>query len=202
MRLAKYFFHIRFEITDMRRVLLLFAALTFSISTHASLVIWELNAPLLFTNLTNGPGTATGSFAYDADTVMFTDIMLTTKGVSGSSTRSYDVFRGLAGGDLFFGQSGVAAGSEEFGLILDGITLSDLTNAGGSLTVSDNSLAAAEYGCISPCTPYGGLVLANWDGREIKDTLVGTPVATPVPGTLALLGLGLAGIGYRRRKRR
>ncbi|HID29205.1 MAG TPA: hypothetical protein EYP19_04290, partial [Desulfobacterales bacterium] len=128
-------------------------------------MIWELNAPLSYTDLTGGLGTATGSFAYDADTILFTDIMLTTKGDSGGSTRVYDAYGGLAGGDLFFRQSGVAAGSEEFGLILAGITLSDLTNSGGSLTVANNDfLAAAEFGCISPCTPSVGLALANWDG--------------------------------------
>jgi hypothetical protein len=141
-------------------------------------------APLLPTTFSYTPGTLVpfsgtiehvGSVFFNADSVEV-----------GNFTIGYDASRVGVDTSGFFVEStvGVAA------ILFDVAAPSLLAPEESSLTIGADLLVSSEFANF--------LGNADLTGTDVGDALVEAGV--PVPATLALLGLGIAGIGYRRRK--
>ena len=140
----------------------------------------------------NDGTTASGSFFYDADTQIYSDVDITT-----SSGNLYGMrLANLGGGP--FGFAAVAAGPPPvigdalFFLVFN----SRLTNAGGTVEFRTSNGAyegvCGNDGCSG--VDIERLVTAG-------QVFSGPPAALSAPGTLAVLGFGLAGLGVAMRRR-
>ena len=154
-------------------------------------------------------GTAGGSFVYDADTGMFSDIDLFTVG-SPSGGLTFTTLAGEAPGDgLIFFQPGATGEELTTAFQLNGIFRSMLTNAGGVLTVNPSPTFNffAEFLCGGSdsirCAGGFGAAVTNWDRSRVPpNTLTGMAITSvDEPGTLGLMGVAafLALLMQRRR---
>ena len=175
----------------LTRYLLVMIGLIFVNTAQALPIKWVLQDVVF-----NDQSTATGSYFYDADTNMFSNINVSTSTIGSV----YTVGNPSSGGNsgflaLLTTDVGDLTGVLELTMAL----ASTMANAGGTLAIvpdfvfSGGTGFSFEGACIDPsCSSFGAQ-------RGISSGSVTTSV--PVPATLALFGLGLASLGWSRRKR-
>ena len=134
-------------------------------------------------------GTATGSFAFDAGSNAFSDILLTTTAGSSFPGTVYSAFQ--AGNAITMQTANGLS-------VLQLAFVDALTDIGGTVALGSNSDGRSPFEgiCVDsvPCRGYSSI-------RNIIAGAVTTEAAAlSEPGSLSLLLIGLAGIvGFRRR---
>lgn len=176
--------------THPRLSVLLLLGAAIALPAQALPVIWTLTD----VEFDDG-GTATGSFIYDADSGIFSNVALSTVGGFAPGGDYADV---LFGADtdalLVFDAFDDLTGAPALQLIFQ----TPLTNAGGfvDLTFIDPFFSSFEQTCFD-----SGCFSAGVDRTMVSGGLVGTVVPLPAAGWLLVSGLGAAA-GLRRRARR
>lgn len=142
-------------------------------------------------NLVTGAATLVGSnsvfsdgLAIDSDGNAFA-----IDGIFANSLYSLNLGTGAA---TLIGGLGLGNISVQFGLTFADGLLYGLSSAGNIYTINTATGAAT----LAASTTCGGVACDGWEGLAAP-----TSVSVPEPGTLAILGLGLAGLAVARRRK-
>jgi len=171
-----------------RKLAGLVAGLVFAFSaTVAHAIPWVLSGVTF-----DDGGTAYGTFDYNADTDILSNINITTTAGTALSGTSYifeHPYNSLADNYLALVDSIAADLTGITALVFD--LTNPMTNGGGSISLSGRFEGICSN---SSCS----MLDSNEPYRFIDEGSITSSV--PEPTTLALMGLGLAGIGWKRRK--
>jgi hypothetical protein len=144
-------------------------------------------------NLATGAATLVGSGNIFIDGLAI-DAAGNAFGIDGIFSDSLYAINLSTGAVTLIGGLGLGNISAQFGLTFAEGLLYGLSSTGSLYTF--NTLTGA--GTFVANTICAGVACSGWEGLAAP-TSIGTPV--PEPGTLALLGLGLAGLGLSRRRK-
>jgi len=180
-------------------VLMLSLLLPFTASANP--IMWTLN-DFEF----NDGGFAIGSFVFDADTALFSEVNITTTAGSTLSGDTYGFagpYSGRTSGSFATSDTADYTDQLNFFFNIDGV----MSNAGGTLNVFGfNSYDIGDFAwgegiCSdSACGDYDDALTSRSYLVNSTPTITGAAVDVPSPGTLSLLMLGLIAAGLVRRK--
>ena len=163
-----------------------------------------------FTTMANGPITTIGdaTFSLAGDGVAGDPYNLTGRGLTNSTTGSYPTntimrvdFASLISSLVFdFNPQGLNGYPGQGWAIFDGGI--SLIASGSYSSGSSASYDLSAYSGISRIEFYNGIPAADRNWISDLERISYDAISVPEPGTLALLGLGLAGMGMTRRKKK
>ena len=190
----------------MRKTMAIAGVVLGLMAGSANAAVWTYST--LLTAEAPAISTGTGSATVIIDDVLNTMRVITSfSGLSGNTTVAHIH---CCTQDAMTGTAGVATATPSFAGFPAGVTSGnfdatfDLTRNGswraGFITANGNTTAGAQAELLRGLAAnqaYFNLHTAAYPGGEIRGFFVAD---VPLPGTVALLGLGLVGIGAARRK--
>jgi hypothetical protein len=164
-------------------------------NASATPVLWTINT----TN--DGGGTVVGSFVYDADTNLYSNIAITTTVPTATfDTSDIAAIFGAPSPHRLVLIDGFVPGANDGKPVLLLNFPTGLTNLGGALLSSGQDGPCDGADCSSIGYLFEGVSVGGFLSGQIS----GTPVASavPEPATLLLCSTGLLGAGVRRWRQR